>query len=151
MAPTPSRTPVLIIDGNPSNLRVVIGHLEAYALDILTALDGETGLDRARRGRPDLILLDVQLPGIDGFETCRRLKANPETSAIPVIFMTASAHTDSKLRGFEVGGVDYVTKPISAPELVARVKAHLELRSLDRKSTRLNSCHGYGSRMPSFA
>src|SRR5438046_1687050 len=116
---------VLVIDDNPDNLKVAVRHFEAYSFEILTARDGETGLRRARLARPDVILLDVQMPGIDGYETCRRLKADPETSAIPVLFMTVLSEAGDKVRGFEVGGVDYVTKPIEAAELLARVQAHL--------------------------
>jgi len=121
---------LLVIDDNPTNLKVAVSHLEAYALEVLTARDGESGVKRARMATPDLILLDVQMPGIDGYETCRRLKAAPETADCPVIFMTAMTSTDDKVRAFEVGAVDYVTKPFEAAELLARVRAHLKIRSL---------------------
>lgn len=124
---------ILIIDDTPDNLRVAVKHFEAYSFDILTARDGESGIARARLAQPDLILLDVQMPGIDGYETCRRLKAAPETCLIPVIFMTVLSDLDAKVRGFEAGGVDYVTKPMEAVELLARVKTHLQLRHLQRE------------------
>jgi len=120
---------VLVVDDNPNNLKVVLRHFEAYSFEVYTALNGETGLERARKVRPDLILLDVQMPGIDGFEVCKRLKANPQTAGIPVIFMTALTETRDKVRGFEVGGVDYVTKPLEATELMARVQTQLQLRA----------------------
>lgn len=124
---------ILIIDDTPDNLRVAVKHFEAYSFDILTARDGEKGLERARLAHPDLILLDVQMPGIDGYETCRRLKADPETSSIPVIFMTVLSDLDAKVRGFEAGGVDYVTKPMEAVELMARVKTHLQFRTFQQE------------------
>lgn len=123
---------VLIIDDHPGNLGVAVGHLEGYAFEVLTARDGEAGVQRARLTRPSLILLDVEMPGIDGYETCRRLKASDETRGIPVIFMTVRDGAGDKLRGFEAGAVDYVTKPFEAAELVARVRTHLELRALRR-------------------
>jgi DNA-binding response OmpR family regulator/DNA-binding CsgD family transcriptional regulator len=121
-----ARPIVLVIDDEPDNLRVVVHHLEAYSFEILTALDGHTGLQRARLARPDVILLDVNLPDLQGFEVCRRLKADPDLSAVPVLFLTALTDTQDKIRGFEAGGVDYVTKPIEAAELLARVRTHLE-------------------------
>lgn len=121
---------LLIVDDNVTNLKVVVEHLKAYSYTILTASNGEAGLERAQLAQPDLILLDIQMPGIDGFETCRRLKANPETNSIPVIFMTAQADADDKVRGLESGAVDYLAKPIEAAELLARVQVHLALREL---------------------
>jgi DNA-binding NarL/FixJ family response regulator len=126
----PPMDTILIIDDHPGNLGVAVGHLEGYAFEVLTARDGETGVRRARGARPSLILLDVEMPGIDGYETCRRLKASEETRGIPVIFMTVRDSVGDKIRGFEVGAVDYVTKPFEAAELVARVRTHLELRAL---------------------
>ena len=89
-----------------------------------------TAWPAALLAKPDLILLDIRMPGIDGLETCRRLKANPETASTPVLFMTALTDIDNKVRGFEVGGLDYVTKPFDAAELLARVRTHLELYDL---------------------
>jgi PAS domain S-box-containing protein len=122
---------ILVIDDNPANLQVVVDCLADYGFQVMVARDSETGLKLARQARPDLILLDVLLPGIDGFETCRRLKAGERTRQIPVIFMTILAEAESKLRGFEVGGVDYVPKPFQRQELLARVNAHLRLRELN--------------------
>jgi CheY-like chemotaxis protein len=93
------RQTILVIDDNITNLKVAVEHLKAYSFEILTARDGETGIQRALLARPDLILLDVQMPGIDGFETCRRLKANPTTAAIPMIMMTVLSETADKVRG----------------------------------------------------
>ena len=121
---------ILIIDDNVTNLKVAIEQLATYGLDIIIARNGETGLERAAYAKPDLILLDVQMPGINGFETCRSLKLHETTRDIPVIFMTALSDVADKVRGFEAGGVDYVTKPIEAEEVWMRVKTHLTIRDL---------------------
>lgn len=123
---------ILIVDDNITNLKVAIENLQADGLEVITARSGEGGLQRAAFARPDLILLDVRLPGIDGFEVCRRLKADPTTQAIPVIFMTALADVEDKLRGFAAGGVDYITKPIQVEEMQARVNTHLTIRALQK-------------------
>jgi diguanylate cyclase (GGDEF)-like protein/PAS domain S-box-containing protein len=119
---------LLIIDDNPINLGVVVEHLEQAGYEVLVALDGEEALKRAAYSRPDLILLDVMMPGIDGFGTCRRLKADPVTADIPVIFMTALDDVSDKVAAFQAGGVDYVSKPFQPEELLARVRTHLALR-----------------------
>jgi len=132
MTETLSQRTILIIDDTISNLRVAVDLLHAYGFRILTASDGESGIERAHLAQPDLILLDVRMPGLDGFECCRRLKAHPGTAHIPVIFMTALTDTDNKVRGFDLGGVDYISKPFDAGELLARVRTHLELADLHR-------------------
>ena len=118
---------ILIVDDNPINLGVVVEHLEYRGFEVAVALGGEEALERARFLRPDLVLLDVMMPGIDGFETCRRLKAQPETQHIPVIFMTALGDVSDKTEGFAAGGVDYVSKPFQVGDLLARVSTHIEL------------------------
>jgi CheY-like chemotaxis protein len=97
---------ILIVDDNPTNLAVLSETLNSAGFRFRVAIDGESALAQVERAQPALILLDVQMPGIDGFETCRRLKANPETQSIPVIFTTALADTDSKAKGFSLGAVD---------------------------------------------
>jgi len=124
---------VLIIDDDPNNLKVVVDTLIAYGFRVLVARTGERGLQRAERLSPDLILLDVNLPGIDGFEVCRRLRTNELTRRSPVIFMTAHAGEDDKIRGFDVGAVDYVTKPVSERELLARLRTQIEVRDLSEE------------------
>lgn len=119
---------ILVVDDNPANLGVVGEHLEDNDYDVAVATDGIEALRRAELVRPDLILLDVMMPGIDGFETCRRLKANPATRDIPVIFMTALTDVADKVSAFQSGGVDYISKPFQTEELLARVKTHLALR-----------------------
>ncbi len=121
---------VLIVDDNVTNLQVISDYLKDFGYRILVAQSGEKAIQRARYARPDLILLDVMMPGIDGFETCLQLKAAAHTSGIPVIFMTALAETEAKIRGFQVGGVDYVTKPFQHEEVLARVRMHLQLSDL---------------------
>ena len=121
---------ILIIDDDSNNLAIVSALLEEYEYTIYVAEDGESGIIRALLTQPDLILLDVLMPGIDGFETCRRLKSVDRTRDIPVIFMTALAETDQKVRGLEAGAVDYITKPLQREELLARVGVHLRIRQL---------------------
>jgi diguanylate cyclase (GGDEF)-like protein len=124
---------ILIIDDNPINLRVAVDHLEDSGFTVLVSQDGESGLMRAQYARPHLILLDVLMPGIDGFEICRRLKLNPITRSIPVIFMTALSDIEGKVKGFRQGAVDYVTKPIHGDELFARITTHLRLQALTQQ------------------
>ncbi len=128
-----SPSTVLIVDDTPANVRVLAEYLDGHGFNVTVAQDGEEGLERARYGRPDLILLDAMMPGWDGFETCRRLKADPDTGAIPVIFMTALSDIGDKVRAYEAGGVDYITKPFHAEEVLARVNTHLALRKMQRE------------------
>jgi signal transduction histidine kinase len=121
---------ILIVDDVPANLEVVGRHLENHGYRTVVAQGGQEGIERAGLVQPSLILLDVLMPGMDGFEACRHLKANENTRDIPVIFMTALTDTADKLTGFEVGAVDYVTKPINGAEVLARISTHLALRSL---------------------
>ncbi len=115
-------TPViLVVDDDPNNMDIVTDYLSEHDYTILVAEDGESGLARAEYALPDLILLDVMMPGIDGLETCRRLKARESTRDIPVIFMTALAETGHKIKGFQAGAVDYITKPFQREEVLARV------------------------------
>lgn len=123
---------VLIIDDNPNNLGVALSALEGFGATVLVSRSGESGLQRAAFAQPNIILLDVLMPDIDGFETCRRLKANPQTEPIPVIFMTALTSNNDKVKGLEVGAVDYITKPIYMDELLARVKVHLQIYALNQ-------------------
>ncbi|GAB4340791.1 MAG: hypothetical protein Fur0042_01770 [Cyanophyceae cyanobacterium] len=119
---------ILAIDDNPTNLKVVFEFLRDRGFKVLIASSGESGIERAQKARPDLILLDVMMPGIDGFATCARLKADPLTQDIPIIFMTALADVDSRVRGLTVGGVDYITKPVERDDALARINIHLQLR-----------------------
>ena len=131
------RPKILIVDDEPTNLHVLRQVLhEDYRL--LFARDGEKALQLSRDERPNLILLDVMMPGLTGLETCRRLKAEPATQGIPVIFVTALSDASDESAGFEAGGVDYITKPISPAVVRARVRTHLSLvRADELKQTRL--------------
>ena len=124
---------ILIVDDTAANVAVLADHLGDQGFSVLVAQDGEEGIERARYGRPDLILLDVMMPGLGGFDTCRRLKAEPDTRDIPVIFMTALSDIGDKITGYKVGGVDYVTKPFHAEEVLARVNTHLALHAMRRQ------------------
>ena len=116
---------VLVVDDSPDTLSLINDTLEQAGIDVLVALDGSQALNIARRLRPDMILLDAIMPGLDGFETCRLLKADPSLASIPVIFMTGLTDSTDIVRGLESGGVDYLTKPIQPNELLARMKVHL--------------------------
>ena len=129
---------ILIVDDTPANLALVVEYLEARQFRMLVAQGGEEGLQRALLVQPDLILLDAIMPGIDGFEVCRRLKARESTRDIPVIFMTSLADTQDKLTAFAVGAVDYVVKPLQVEEVMARVNAQLALRTMHRQLVAAN-------------
>ena len=128
-----SQSVILVVDDNPTNLKVLCGAIAASGWEILVATDGESAIEQAEYAHPDLILLDIMMPGIDGFETCQRLKANPETNDIPILFMTALSDTVDKVRGLSIGAVDYITKPFQTEEVLARVTVHLKLRYLTKK------------------
>jgi two-component system, sensor histidine kinase and response regulator len=124
---------ILIADDTPYNLGVLFDYLNEYGFEVMLAEDGESLLEQVKYALPDIILLDVMMPGINGFETCRRLKANETTKDIPVIFMTSLTDTADKVKAFNVGGIDYVTKPLEHEEVLARVTTHLKLRNLQKK------------------
>jgi DNA-binding response OmpR family regulator/DNA-binding CsgD family transcriptional regulator len=125
LRPEALRDVVLIVDDVPENLSILHTLLDESGYTVLVATDGTSALDRVRRLPPDLILLDAMMPGLDGFETCRRLKSNIDTRNIPVMFMTGLSETEHILRGFQAGGVDYITKPIRPAEVMARIASHL--------------------------
>lgn len=130
MSASASNEFILVVDDNPTNLAVLSEALNSAGLRFRVAIDGESALAQVDRNPPDLILLDVQMPGIDGFETCRRLKANPLTRSIPVIFTTAFSDTENKAKGFALGAVDYIPKPFDQTEVLARLQVHLKLKKL---------------------
>lgn len=125
---------ILIVDDTPDNLALLSDALDDEGYMVLVALDGSSALSRIQRRRPDLILLDAMMPGLDGFETCERIKADPTTADIPVLFMTALVETEHVVRGFEAGGIDYVTKPINTSEVLARVASHLRTARILQKA-----------------
>ena len=122
-----SQCTVLIVDDTRENIDILIGAM-AGAHEMMVAMDGPTCLEIAQRSVPELILLDIMMGGMDGYEVCRRLKASPVTQDIPVIFLTALAETSSKTKGFRCGAVDYITKPFEVEEIRARVKTQISLR-----------------------
>ena len=124
---------ILIADDTPANLGVVVDSLTERGFRVLVALDGAEALERAQFSQPDLILLDVKMPGIDGFETCRRLKRDDRTRDIAVIFMTSRTGSEDLVEGFAAGGVDYLTKPVHVDEMIARISTHLALRTMHKQ------------------
>ena len=129
---------VLIVDDTPENIQVLMGTLkDQYA--IVAAINGEKALKMAAaEPRPDLILLDIMMPGMDGFEVCSRLKANPETRDIPVIFLSALDDTANKVKGFATGAVDYISKPFQPEEVHVRVNTHLTMNRLKQSLAEKN-------------
>lgn len=126
---------VMIVDDEPANLAFLSDALDSAGYEVLVALSGLTALRQLELVRPDVILLDAVMPGLSGFETCQRLKAQPETRAIPVIFMTALTATEDVVRGFGEGAVDYVTKPMREEEVIARIDAHIARSRNLRRAT----------------
>ena len=129
---------ILIIEDNIVNIKILLEQLNLYGYKTLIAENGEVGIKRAVFAQPDLILLDIMMPGIDGYETCRQLKENPKTKDIPVIFVTALTATKSRIKGFEYGAVDYITKPFQQEEVIARIKTHLTIQDQKQKLEELN-------------
>lgn len=123
---------LLIVDDNPANLGVLSDFLDEAGFEVLAARDGESAIRKVQYAQPELILLDVMMPGIDGFETCDRLKSELSTKDIPIIFMTALSETVDKVKGLNLGAVDYITKPFQQDEVLARVKTHLKIYQLTK-------------------
>ena len=136
---TSPRTPrVLIVDDTVTNRRLLQAILRRNGYELFEAEDGGQALEIAREVRPDLILLDIMMPVKDGYEVCAELKAAPETADIPVIFLSAKTQSSDKIRGLELGAVDYITKPFSKGEILARVNTHLEIRMLSESLLEMN-------------
>lgn len=125
-----NKAKILVVDDTPASLKLLTDIMKGEGYDVRSAISGELALNAAAGNPPDLILLDIRMPEMDGFEVCRRLKLAAATQDVPVIFVTAASETDEKVRGFELGAVDYVTKPYQRDELLSRVRAHLELHQL---------------------
>ncbi len=130
---------ILLVDDNPINLQILYKTLQGSGYRLLIAKNGLTALDIARRAKPSLVLLDVMMPDMDGFDVCEQLKSDPETAAIAVIFLSALGDSRAKVRGFAVGGVDYIAKPFQSDEVVARVRTHIKIHRLERELARRNS------------
>ena len=125
---------ILIVDDVPKNIQVLGTLLNNFECELAVAMNGQQALDTVAKIKPDLILLDVMMPIMDGHEVCRRLKASEKTKDIPVIFITAKSESEDIINGFELGAVDYITKPFIGSELLARVKTHLSLKKLKNHS-----------------
>lgn len=130
---------ILLVDDNPTNLAVLSEYLSADGFEILVSQDGESAIWQAEHEQPDIILLDILMPGLDGFETCRYLKSQPGTQHIPVIFITALTDVQDKIQGFKLGGVDYITKPLQPEEVLARVNVHITLQQQQQQIQKQNA------------
>ena len=126
------RAEILIIDNLMESVALLLRYFQNEPIDAMVALNGVDGLRKAREGQPDVILLDVAMPGMDGYAVCRALKADPRTAAIPVIFLSANTRLQHKLDGFAAGGVDYIGKPFSSEEVMTRVCVHLRACNVGR-------------------
>jgi len=135
---------ILLVDDEPENLQPIVHFLEQSEYKIHISLSGSAALEILQDLVPDLILLDIMMPELDGYETCRRIKADPKLSDIPIIFMTAITDTSSKVKGFEVGCQDYITKPIQYEELLARVKTHIKMRQMQKELFRFEKLQALG-------
>jgi two-component system sensor histidine kinase/response regulator len=129
---------ILIVDDTPRNLQLLAEILYGEGYEIGVADNGQAALDYLAEIKPDIILLDIMMPGIDGYETCHRIKDNPAWADIPIIFLSAKAEKESIVKGFRLGAADYVTKPFNATELIARVKTHLELKAKREELANMN-------------
>ncbi len=136
---------VLIVDDLPDNLAMLHDALDEAGYTVLVATDGASALQRAAQADPDLVLLDAVMPGLDGFEVARRLKAGPETAHIPIVFMTGLTDTEHVLAAFAAGGTDYVTKPIRPPEVLARIAAHMLQARAARQARNALDAHGHAT------
>jgi DNA-binding NarL/FixJ family response regulator len=143
--PEPDRPVVLVVDDAPSSLGMLCDTLEASGYTVLVAADGEAALQRLELVVPDAILLDGMMPGLSGFETCRRIKANPALAHIPVLFMTGMSETQDVVEGFACGGVDYVVKPIRAQEVLARLHTHTRNARITRMARDAVDVAGMGT------
>ncbi len=121
---------VLVVDDQPTNLLVIGGFLEKHGLEVLSAESGSEALTLLDAHMPDIVLLDIMMPGLDGYETCHAIRSRPGAQAIPVLFLSALEETENKLKGFAAGGVDFIAKPPDTAELLARISVHLQVRRL---------------------
>jgi DNA-binding response OmpR family regulator/DNA-binding CsgD family transcriptional regulator len=136
---------VLVVDDVPDNLSVLHDALDESGYTVLVATSGESALQRARQASPDIVLLDAMMPGLDGFEVARRLKAQAQTAHIPIIFMTGLTETEHLVAALDAGGVDYVTKPIKPKEVLARMGVHLQGARQARQTRNALDAFGYAS------
>jgi DNA-binding response OmpR family regulator len=130
---------ILVVDDHPDNLRLLAGILNEHHYKVRLAPNGDRAVATIRKEAPGLILLDIMMPVMDGYEVCRQLKADKETAGIPIIFISAINETVDKVKAFALGGVDYITKPFRSEEVLARVETHLTLRSLQLQMEKKNA------------
>ena len=130
---------ILLVDDTPSTINVIRTVLSDANYDVFIATKGELAISKAEINLPDLILLDILMPGIDGFETCKRLKSNNKTKNIPIVFISALAESFDKVKAFKLGAADYITKPINNEELLARVNTHIRLNYLQKELSEANT------------
>lgn len=128
---------ILVVDDQPINVKLLERKLSASGMDVATAFSGEEALRAAGESPPDIVLLDIMMPGMDGMEVCRRLKANPRTAQTPILFITAKASKEGKIAGLEAGAADYITKPIDLDETLARIQTQLRIEATHRENLRL--------------
>ncbi len=136
---------VLIVDDVPDNLALLHDALDAAGYTVLVATDGASALQRAAQAEPDIVLLDAVMPGLDGFEVARRLKAGPDTAHIPIVFMTGLTDTEHVLAAFDAGGTDYVTKPIRPAEVIARMAVHMQAARQARQARNALDAYGHAT------
>jgi PleD family two-component response regulator len=136
---TLKRTVILAVDDNSINLRLLRSILKPQGYTTVTALNAEEAFDLLEKEKPEIILLDVMMPVMDGFETARRIRQSPDLKSIPIIFLTSLNETKDIVKGFDAGGVDYVTKPFNPLELLARIRTHIELK---RAREEIHTLHG---------
>ncbi len=146
---SPDRT-ILVIDDEPVNIQVLSRKLKWEGLGVLTAKNGQEGLELAKSGSPDLILLDIMMPGMDGFEVCQKLREDERTKSIPVIFVTAQNSKQGKLDGLKAGAVDYITKPIDLEETTARIRSQLKYLAINQENIELTKRLGESRRAASI-
>ncbi len=136
---------VLIVDDVPDNLSLLHDALDEAGYTVLVATNGESALQRAAQAQPDIVLLDAVMPGMDGFEVARRLKSQPETAHIPIVFMTGLTETEHVIAAFQAGGIDYVTKPIRPREVLARIVAHVQSARQARQARNALDAFGHAT------
>ncbi len=124
---------ILVVDDNPNNLRLLYDELTKHAYTVKSAVNGTMALKWLEKRKPDLILLDIRMPGMDGYEICQRIKSDDSTRDIPIIFISALLDIDDKVNAFEAGGVDYVTKPFQSEEILARIQTHVSLQKMKKR------------------
>lgn len=134
-----TKAEILLVDDKPENLRLLSTMLEEQGYEVREAINGNQALKSTQASPPDLILLDINMPGLNGYEVCQRLKADPTTSHIPVIFISAQDEAWDKVKAFSAGGVDYITKPFKVMEVLARIETHLKLGKLVKRVTELQN------------